>query len=169
MSRVWQYYKTSLCIVGHQYLGFRILQIVISNEKWPPLTPSCMSYNTCKFFFGKITTSISNYILVAKDICCLKLLNSILNKLHETLVAMVNKIFHHPYIIICHMYITIKINNLHINDMWQMKKVWENFVLKNRWWIFIVYFKMAFYCDTWHNTNAMWLFEFWSKSIQINI
>jgi hypothetical protein len=48
------------------------------------------------------------------------------------LVASVDKINNqlilcHP--IVCHPYITIKINNLH-NDMWKMKKVWENFVLK---------------------------------------
>jgi hypothetical protein len=31
--------------------------------------------------------------------------------------SIVNKIFHHPYIIVCHLYITIKISNLH-NDTW---------------------------------------------------
>jgi len=50
-----------------------------------------------------------------------------LNKLHKTLVTNVDEvngqqIFHHPYAIVCHLYITIKINNLH-NDMWKMKKV----------------------------------------------
>jgi hypothetical protein len=50
-----------------------------------------------------------------------------LNKLHKTLVASVDEIngqqiLHHPYIIVCHMYITIKTNNLN-NDTWLMKKV----------------------------------------------
>jgi hypothetical protein len=49
------------------------------------------------------------------------------HKLDKTLVANVDEvndqpILHHLYIIICHLYITIKINNLD-DDMWQMKKV----------------------------------------------
>ncbi len=48
-----------------------------------------------------------------------------LNKLHQTLVAGVDEvnsqqILHHSYIIVCHLYITIKINNLY-NDMWQFE------------------------------------------------
>jgi len=31
------------------------------------------------------------------------------------------QILHHLYIILCHLYITIKNNNLH-HDMWQLKK-----------------------------------------------
>jgi len=42
---------------------------------------------------------------------------------------MVNKTFHHPYTIVCHPYITIKINNLH-NDIWQIKIVLKKIVLK---------------------------------------
>ncbi len=50
-----------------------------------------------------------------------------LNKLHKTLVASVDEInghktLHHLYIIVCHMYITKKISNLH-SDTWQMKNV----------------------------------------------
>jgi hypothetical protein len=57
-----------------------------------------------------------------------------LDKLHKMLVPNVNEvhyqqIFHHLYITICHLYITIKISNLN-NDMWQMKKVWFLFFLK---------------------------------------
>ncbi len=57
-----------------------------------------------------------------------------LNKLHKTLVASVNEvngqqILHHPYSIVCHLYITIEISNLH-NATWQLKKVWNFFVLK---------------------------------------
>jgi hypothetical protein len=52
-----------------------------------------------------------------------------LKKLHKTLIAGVDEIndqpiLHHLYTIICHMYITTKINNLN-DDMCQMKKVWE--------------------------------------------
>ncbi len=63
----------------------------------------------------------------------------------------VNKILHHFYIIVCHLYITIKISNLH-NNMWQMKKVLKTFVLKidggssSSILMFLDY-------DTWHNTN----------------
>jgi hypothetical protein len=51
------------------------------------------------------------------------------NKFHKTLVASVDEIngqqiFNHPYIIVCHPYVTIKIKNLH-NDMWQLKKVFK--------------------------------------------
>jgi hypothetical protein len=56
-----------------------------------------------------------------------------LNKLHQTIVANVNEvngqqILHHPYTIVCHPYITIKINNLH-NDTWKVKRFEKN-VLK---------------------------------------
>jgi hypothetical protein len=45
-----------------------------------------------------------------------------------TLIANVNEvnsqpILDHPYTIICHLYNTMKINNLH--NMWQLKKVWK--------------------------------------------
>jgi len=41
-----------------------------------------------------------------------------LNKLHQTLIVSADEsnnqqIFHHLYIIVCHLYIIIKINNLH--------------------------------------------------------
>jgi hypothetical protein len=44
LSQAWQYWRTSLCIVGHQYFACKILQIVILNEKCPPLTP-CIPYS----------------------------------------------------------------------------------------------------------------------------
>ncbi len=34
-----------MCIVGHQYFTSKILQIMISKEKFPPPTPSCISYS----------------------------------------------------------------------------------------------------------------------------
>jgi hypothetical protein len=75
---------------------------------------------------------------------------------------MVNKTFHHPYIIVCHPYITIKISNLHI-DMWQMKNVWKKIVLKIDG-DFRHLFLMVLDCDTWHATNMpRGIFEFWSK------
>jgi len=47
--------------------------------------------------------------------------------LHKTVVANVDEvngqqILHHPYTIVCHPYITMKISNLH-NDTRKMKKV----------------------------------------------
>jgi hypothetical protein len=63
-------------------------------------------------------------MIVAIKICLVAL-----NKLHKTLVASLGEInnqpiFHHSYIIVCHLYITIKNNNLHI-DTQQMKKSWN--------------------------------------------
>jgi hypothetical protein len=48
------------------------------------------------------------------------------NKLYKTLVASVDEIngqpiLHHPYTIVCHPYITLKIKHLH-NDMCQRKR-----------------------------------------------
>ncbi len=39
------------------------------------------------------------------------------------------QILHHPYTIICHSYITIKIKSLQ-NDMWQLTKVLKIYILK---------------------------------------
>jgi hypothetical protein len=57
-----------------------------------------------------------------------------LGKLHKIVVANVDEVngqqvLHHPYTIVCHPYITIKINNLH-NDTWKMEKGLKFFVLK---------------------------------------
>ncbi len=60
-------------------------------------------------------------------------------------------ILHHPYIIICHAFITIKINNLH-NDATNEKGL-KNFVLKRDSGTssFIL---NVLDCDTWHTTKC---------------
>jgi hypothetical protein len=65
-------------------------------------------------------------------------------KLHKTLIAHVDEInnqliLHHPYIIICNTYITIKINNLH-NDLANGKGL-GYFVLKIDSGTSFLYFK----------------------------
>jgi hypothetical protein len=65
-----------------------------------------------------------NYIIVVKD-----------TKLHKTLVATMDEIngqptFHHLYMIVCHMYITMKIDNLH-NDVAKEKGL-RNICFRNR-------------------------------------
>jgi hypothetical protein len=60
-------------------------------------------------------------------------------------------ILHHPYIIVCHTYNTIKINNLH-NDVANEKGL-GNFVLKID--SGTSSFNLIFLdCDTWHITNV---------------
>jgi hypothetical protein len=49
LSQAWQYWRTSLCIIGHQYFVCRFLQIVILDEKCPQLTP-CISYSIMGIF-----------------------------------------------------------------------------------------------------------------------